>query len=120
MGQVAVEFPLRHLTAILLPLRLLVAQEEVEDVLAQGLGDQFGALHGLNGVGDEVDEDMEQFVGMSRGCRVRSILFDNLDVVESDSIAGDPQRLIEFVVERDQTMVVRGGASAVGCEVVFL
>ena len=34
-GKVAVELPLRHLAPVLLPLRLLVAQEEVEDVLAE-------------------------------------------------------------------------------------
>ena len=37
-GEVPVELPLIDLAAVVLPLGLLVAQEEVEDMLAQGLG----------------------------------------------------------------------------------
>ena len=36
--------------AVLLPLRALVTQEEVEDVLTEGFGDQFGFLHRRDGL----------------------------------------------------------------------
>src|SRR6478736_7741129 len=45
--QVAVELELGHLATVVLPLRPLVAQKEVEDVLAQRLGDELAALHHL-------------------------------------------------------------------------
>src|SRR5215218_7899794 len=44
-GQVAVQLERGDLTAVVEPLRPLVAQEEVEDVLAEGLGHQLAALH---------------------------------------------------------------------------
>ena len=50
LRQVAVQFPGRHLLSVLLPLRALVAQEEVEDVLTEGFGDQFGFLHRRDGL----------------------------------------------------------------------
>src|SRR5260370_23468426 len=37
-----------HLATVVLPLRALVAQEEVVHVLAEDLGEQLAALHGLD------------------------------------------------------------------------
>ena len=44
-GEVAVQLERRDLAAVVVPLGPLVAQEEVEDVLAERLGDQLAALH---------------------------------------------------------------------------
>src|SRR6478752_7033749 len=43
--QVALELEGRHLVAVVVPLGPLVAQEELEGVLAEGLGDELAALH---------------------------------------------------------------------------
>src|SRR5581483_5321796 len=48
--QVAAQFVLGDLAAVLLPLLALVPQEEVEDVLPQRLGDQLAVLHRLDGL----------------------------------------------------------------------
>jgi hypothetical protein len=47
LGEVAVELELGDLLPVFAPLRPLVAQEEVEDVLSEGFGDQLAALHDL-------------------------------------------------------------------------
>src|SRR5436190_17462167 len=44
-GEHAGPLELRDLLAVLLPLGLLVAEEEVENVLAERLGDELGVLH---------------------------------------------------------------------------
>src|SRR5215472_14635399 len=49
-GEVAAQLVLGDLAAVLLPLLALVAQEEVEDVLPQRLGDELAVLHGLDGL----------------------------------------------------------------------
>src|SRR5579859_4234877 len=50
-GQIAVEFELGDLAAVLPPLLALVAQEEVEHVLAERLGDELAGLHHVARVG---------------------------------------------------------------------
>ena len=47
--QVAVELEARHVVPIVLPLLPLVAREEVEDVLAEDVGDELALLHLLDG-----------------------------------------------------------------------
>ena len=49
-GQVAVELELGHLGLVVVPLGPLVADEPFEDVVAEGLGQQLGALHLVDGV----------------------------------------------------------------------
>jgi hypothetical protein len=49
-GQVAAELERGDLGPVGLPLRALVAQEEVEDVLAERLGDQLAGLHHRDGL----------------------------------------------------------------------
>src|SRR6476620_6063357 len=51
-AEVAAPLVRGDLAPVLLPLTALVAQEEVEDVLAQDLGDQLGVLHHVNGLGE--------------------------------------------------------------------
>src|SRR5438552_570412 len=51
-GQVAVPLERGDLRAVLLPLPALVAQEEVEDVLAERLRDELAALHGGDGLAE--------------------------------------------------------------------
>src|ERR1700722_17798264 len=49
-GEVAVEFVAGDLAAVVGPFLALVAEEEVEDVLAEGLGDQLALLHDADGL----------------------------------------------------------------------
>ena len=44
--QVSVEFPLGYLLAVLTPFGFFITQEEIKDMLAQGLGNQLTSLHG--------------------------------------------------------------------------
>src|SRR5579875_3250871 len=48
--QVAVQLVFGDLAAVFLPFLALVAQEEVEDVLAEGFRDQLAVLHGPDGL----------------------------------------------------------------------
>src|SRR6266700_7182537 len=48
-GQVALQLELGDVAAVLVPLLALVAQEEVEHVLAERLGDEFAGLHHVAG-----------------------------------------------------------------------
>src|SRR6266536_526125 len=53
-GEVALQLVRGDLGPVVQPLGPLVAQEEVEDVLAEGLGDQLGVLHAAHRVGQVV------------------------------------------------------------------
>src|SRR5271155_5628659 len=49
-GQVAIQLELGHLRLVSVPLLALVADEPFEDVVAEGLGQQFGSLHFVDGI----------------------------------------------------------------------
>ena len=59
VAQVAVELQRRDLRRVVGPLRALVADEVLEDVLAERLGDELGALHHVDGLGERLRQRVD-------------------------------------------------------------
>src|SRR5579883_3523321 len=62
-AEVAVELELGHLRRVLAPLRPLVADEPLEDVVAEGLGQQLGGLHETEGLLEVAGKGLDARVG---------------------------------------------------------
>src|SRR3954469_9050729 len=74
-AQVPLALVRRHLAPVLLPLLPLVAQEEVEDVLAQYLGDQFGPRHHVDRLGQVLRQRVVAHrLALGRGQRPHVVL----------------------------------------------
>src|SRR5437899_10791436 len=76
-------------------------------------------LHGLHGIGDEVDEDLQELVRIAPHRRYISILRDDLDLIYH----GRPPRhfdgLVQRVVEVDVALFLPAGAPGVRIQVLY-
>ena len=62
-------------------------------------------VHGLYGVGNEIDEHMEKLIGVPLHHDVRLIQLTNVDILERHGIAGDLESLVQLAVDANQAVL---------------
>ena len=98
-----------------------VLDRRVDKPVCAGGGERQRALslHGLHGIGDEVDEDLQELIRIAPHRRHVAILRDDLDLINY----GRPPRhfdgLLQHVVEVDVALFLPAGAPGVRIQVLY-
>jgi len=70
-------------------------------------------FHGLDRVGDEIDQDMKDLIGVASRSRSLLVVLAHSDVVKADRVPRDLQRLIKPVIQADDGLISGRGFSRV-------
>ncbi len=98
--------------------RSIVPDRRLDEAVVAGGGERQGAfsLHGLNGVGDEVHEDLQQFIGFAADPKGGFVLRDDLDLIEDRRPAGHLDGLVQRAIEIDLADILLLGPPGEGVQ----